>query len=101
MAFIIMSIPLYYQNFYPEKFQKKKGQIISKHAGIYVNNLSGKMTYKSFKPSFLPHSINMSDEIITSLVEANKELSLLEGLSKRIPDINLFVSYSSKQKQHS
>lgn len=65
---------------------------MNKRAGIYVNNLSDKTAYKSFKPSFLPLSINISDELITSLIEANKQLSLLEGLSKRIPDINLFVS---------
>ena len=61
-------------------------------AGMLVNNLSGKMAYKSFKPSFLPlnKAINMSNEIITSLVEANKELALLEGLSSHIPNTSLF-----------
>ena len=63
-------------------------------AGILINNLSGEMAFKSFRPSFLPleQPINISNEIITSLVEANKELALLEGLSSRISNINPFVS---------
>lgn len=63
-------------------------------AGCFINNLSGEMAYKSFKPSFLPPnpSIEIDADILSKLIEANKNIALLEGLSSRIPNIDLFVS---------
>ncbi len=63
-------------------------------AGCFVNNLSGEMAYKSFKPAPLPPSppVEMDTEMIQKLVEANRNIAILEGLSSRIPNMDLFVS---------
>lgn len=63
-------------------------------AGCYVSNLSGEMEYKSFKPAALPPepAVEISGEMLSALVEANKNIALLEGLSSRIPNVELFVS---------
>ena len=63
-------------------------------AGIYKNNLSGEMAYKSFIPSVLPPNppIQLDKDIVDILVKANKQLALLEGISSRIPNIHLFIS---------
>lgn len=63
-----------------------------KRSGEYVQNLSGDCAYKSFRPTPLPPNppISLDNEAITLLVEANKKLSLLDGLSSRIPNIELF-----------
>lgn len=63
-------------------------------AGIYKNNLSGEMAYKSFIPSVLPPNppIELDKDIVDILVKANKQLALLEGISSRIPNIHLFIS---------
>ena len=67
---------------------------MNNRAGIYKNNLSGKMAYKSFMPAILPPnpSIELDNEIVDLLVKANKQLALLEGISSRIPNIHLFIS---------
>ena len=63
-------------------------------AGFYRKNLTGKMAYNSFVPSPLPPvpPIALSSEELELLIKANSELTLLEGLAIRIPNINLFVS---------
>ncbi|MCF0238293.1 MAG: Fic family protein [Sphaerochaetaceae bacterium] len=63
-------------------------------AGSFVNNLSGDLAYKSFKPQSLPPNppIEISSVLIQKLIEANKNIVLLDGLSSRIPNMNLFVS---------
>lgn len=63
-------------------------------AGCFVNNLSGEMAYKSFKPAPLPPSppVEIDTEMIQKLVEANRNIAILEGLSSRIPNMDLFVS---------
>lgn len=63
-------------------------------AGKYVNNLSGKLAYKSFKPSFLPLTPELTINATTNrkLIEAYKNLSKLEGISKYIPNKDLFIS---------
>ena len=67
---------------------------MNNRAGIYKNNLSGEMSYKSFMPAILPPNppIELSNEIVDLLVKANKQLALLEGISSRIPNIHLFIS---------
>lgn len=67
---------------------------MNNRAGIYKNNLSGKMSYKSFMPSGLPPNppIELDKDIVDLLVKANKQLALLEGISSRIPNIHLFIS---------
>jgi len=63
-------------------------------AGCLVGNLSGEMAYQSFKPAPLPPSppIEIDGDMLQKLVEANKSIALLEGLSSRIPNMDLFVS---------
>ena len=63
-------------------------------AGKFVRNLSGEAEYKSFCPSPLPPvpAIGIDSETEKLLIEANKKVALLEGLSSRIPNIELFIS---------
>src|SRR5574344_1656482 len=67
---------------------------MTKRAGFLKNNLSGEMAYKSFVPSILPPNppIKMDSDIINLLLKANKQITLLEGVAKRIPNIDLFIS---------
>ena len=67
---------------------------MNNRAGIYKNNLSGDMAYKSFMPAVLPPNppIEPDKDIVELLVKANKQLALLEGISSRIPNIHLFIS---------
>ena len=61
-------------------------------SGKYISNLSGELAYKSFLPSPLPPEITMDDELVTLLIEANKKLSALEGITSHIPSMKLFTS---------
>ena len=63
-------------------------------AGAFVNNLTGDMAYRSFKPAPLPPNptIELDRASIAILIEANRNIALLEGLSARIPNMELFVS---------
>lgn len=63
-------------------------------AGFYKPNLKGEAQYKSFVPAPLPPDpeIELNSEGLSLLGEANRELSLLEGISSRIPSVSLFVS---------
>ena len=63
-------------------------------AGKWVNNLSGEMAYRSFRPAPLPPDppIEMTGDLVSKLIEANKKLAILDGLSSRLPNMDLFVS---------
>ena len=63
-------------------------------AGEYVNNLSGEMAYKSFKPSPLPPfpPLAIDEQLLSNLLGATKEIAILDGMAKRIPNMDLFVS---------
>lgn len=67
---------------------------MANRAGSFRTNLSGEAAYKSFVPSPLPPipEVEMHDEMIKALVDANKSIASLECLSSRIPNIELFVS---------
>ncbi|MCM1268864.1 MAG: Fic family protein [Bacteroidales bacterium] len=67
---------------------------MANRAGGFRTNLSGEAAYRSFVPSPLPPNppIEMNDEMVQLLVNANKSIAALEGISSRIPNINLFVS---------
>ena len=67
---------------------------MNNRAGCFITNLSGEMAYQSFRPNPLPPEppIEMSNEIIAKLVDANRKLATLDGLSSRIPNMDLFVS---------
>lgn len=63
-------------------------------AGEYKTNLSGELQYKSFLPRPLPPSppIAIDDEIVNLLSKANRSIGILEGVSRQIPNVDLFVS---------
>ncbi len=61
-------------------------------AGKFVSNLYGEAEYKSFLPSALPPALEMDEEMISLLVNANKQLFALESISAHIPSIKLFTS---------
>lgn len=67
---------------------------MTNRAGTLVGNLSGEMAYESFRPAPLPPNppIEVSGELLTKLIDANKKIATLEGLSSRIPNMGLFVS---------
>ena len=67
---------------------------MTNRAGTLVSNLSGEMAYESFRPAPLPPNppIEVSGELLTKLIDANKKIAALEGVSSRIPNMSLFVS---------
>ena len=67
---------------------------MNNRAGVFVSNLTGEMAYQSFRPAPLPPNppIALSGELVAKLVDANKKLAALDGLSSRIPNMDLFVS---------
>ena len=67
---------------------------MNNRAGAFVSNLTGEMAYQSFRPAPLPPNppIALSGELVAKLVDANKMLAALDGLSARIPNMDLFVS---------
>lgn len=67
---------------------------MNNRAGAFVSNLTGEMAYQSFRPAPLPPDppIALSGELVAKLVDANKKLAALDGLSARIPNMDLFVS---------
>ena len=75
-------------------FSCRKESLMENRAGRFVKNLSGEMAYQSFKPSPLPPEppVEISDDMLRKLIEANKNIAVLESLSSRIPNVDLFVS---------
>ncbi len=73
---------------------------MTNRAGTFVSNLSGEMAYESFRPAPLPPNppIEVSGELLTKLIDANKKIATLEGLSSRIPNMGLFVSMYVRKK---
>jgi Fic family protein len=67
---------------------------MKERAGTFKNNLSGEAAYKSFTPTPLPPkpTIEITDTLVDVLVKANKQLTLLDGIAARIPNVNLFIS---------
>lgn len=63
-------------------------------SGKFVQNLSGELAYNSFKPSSLPPNppIELNEQMLKELLDANRKISYLDGLSSKIPSINLFIS---------
>lgn len=62
-------------------------------AGKLVQNLSGESKYYSFYPYPLPPKpeIEIDKEMHQLLIDAHKKLALLNGLSDRIPNKDLFI----------
>lgn len=67
---------------------------MEKRAGYFKTNLSGDMAYQSFVPAPLPPvpPVDLGNEGLNLLIQANRQLALLEGLAVRIPNMDLFVS---------
>ena len=67
---------------------------MNNRAGRTVTNLSGDTAYSSFYPSPLPPepNIEIDTEMRQLLIDAHKKLALLNGLSDRIPNKDLFIS---------
>jgi len=63
---------------------------MSNRAGNFV--LVPNLGYKAFQPAPLPPELSIDSEMSSLLGEANRELGKLDMLSKKIPDINMFVS---------
>jgi Fic family protein len=63
-------------------------------AGDYKANLSGELKYLSFVPSPLPPKppIQLDDATVYLLAKASRSLGILEGVSRQIPSVDLFVS---------
>lgn len=63
-------------------------------AGEFITNLSGELQYQSFKPNPLPPNppIILDEESIRLIANANRTIGILEGISKQVPNIDLFVS---------
>jgi Fic family protein len=68
--------------------------MMNTRAGILKRNLSGESAYSSFVPAPLPPvpPIELDHEAVALLVEATRQLAVLDGLSSHIPNVNLFVS---------
>lgn len=63
-------------------------------SGSFVPNLSGEAEYRSFRPSPLPPvpPVALDEEASALLIDANRKVALLDGLSSRIPNMDLFVA---------
>ena len=69
-------------------------RVLSNRAGEYRSNLSGELAYQSFVPSPLPPTpeLELDSELLELLIETSRKLAELDGVAKRIPNMNLFVS---------
>ena len=63
-------------------------------AGEFVTNLSGDSSYSSFKPNPLPPepALVIDSNMVSKLVEANRELVKLDTAARFIPNTDLFIS---------
>lgn len=68
--------------------------IMKRRAGKWKLNLSGETTYKSYVPEPLPPNppLELDSETLDLLIAANSKIALLDGLSLRIPNVNIFIS---------
>lgn len=67
------------------------GRFMNK-SGKYISNLSGEYEYKSFLPAPLPPEIALDEELVSLLIEANRQIFALESIALHIPSIKLFTS---------
>lgn len=69
-------------------------------AGSFITNLSGEMAYQSFRPAPLPPvpDIELNENLVAKLVDANRKIAVLEGLACRIPNMGLLFPCMSGKK---
>lgn len=67
---------------------------MNNRAGHLKTNLYGEMAYQSFVPNPLPPTppIEMTEDVLDLLIQANSRLAVLERVATRIPNVDLFVS---------
>ena len=67
---------------------------MNERSGVFRSNLSGKAQYNSFVPSKLPPnpSIEFDHDMVNLLTKANRSIGVLEGISARLTNVELFVS---------
>ena len=67
---------------------------MERKSNTFRKNLSGESAYLSFLPKPLPPEppIEIDDKMLNLIVNANKQLTLLNGIAERIPNVNLFIS---------
>jgi Fic family protein len=65
-----------------------------KRQGEFVNNLSGDLSYKSFKPSSLPPNpdISIDEEMLNLISDSSRILGKLDIKSEEIPNKDVFIS---------
>jgi Fic family protein len=63
-------------------------------AGEYKTNLTCEFQYKSFLPKQLPPDppIELDEETVNILSKASRNIGILEGVSRQLPNVELFVS---------
>ncbi|MDY0139654.1 MAG: Fic/DOC family N-terminal domain-containing protein, partial [Candidatus Izemoplasmatales bacterium] len=63
-------------------------------SGQFVHNLTGNLSYQSFKPNNLPPNpeIVINDVLDKKIKESYHLLGRLDGISKLIPNKDLFIS---------
>jgi len=68
--------------------------IVENRAGTWKTNLSGEMAYQSFVPAPLPPipAVELDNDCLNLLIQANRALAILESLATRIPNTDVFVS---------
>lgn len=68
--------------------------IMQNRSGTFITNLSGDAAYRSFRPACLPPvpPVALDEEASALLIDANRKVAVLDGLSSRIPNMDLFVA---------
>lgn len=63
-------------------------------AGEFKVNLTGELQYESYVPNPLPPKppLELDEDTINMLSKANRSLGILEGYTRQIPNVELFVS---------
>jgi len=63
-------------------------------SGDFKTNLTGELQYKSFLPKPLPPipPVELDEEMMRYLARAHRSIGILDGVSKLVPDVDLFVS---------
>ncbi|MCQ2411369.1 MAG: Fic family protein [Sphaerochaetaceae bacterium] len=67
---------------------------MNNRAGCMVSNLEGEMSYNSFRPAALPPEppIAIDMDLFEKVIDASVNIKILESLSPRIPNMDLFLS---------